>query len=558
MIMDKKFPRLAAFGAVLAACGALLLGGLSLAQQPAAPPQVLAVAGGPLTMRRLTELQYRASIADIFGGDIAIAGRFERGLRADRLLAVGASQAGISPFSFEQYDAMARSIAAQVVDEQRRGRLVGCAPASAARFDNSCATRFVEDYGLRLFRRPLSRQERAGYLASARAAQRRLGDFYAGLEFALASMLVAPDFLFRIERSEPDGAGGLRVDAYSKVTRLAYFLTNSTPDEELLRATQSGELDTEAGLARQVDRLIASPRFEQALRAFFADMLQFDVFADLSKDPVIYPAFNANVALDAQEQTLRTIADHLIARRGDYRDLFTTRRTFLTRALGVVYRLPVPTRNGFQSAEYPESAARAGILTDISFLALHSHPGRSSPTIRGKSIREIFLCQTIPPPPPNVDFSVVQDPSNTAMPTARERLDAHRIQPGCSSCHRLMDPIGLPLENFDGLGAFRARENGATIDPSGVLDGRAFDTPAGLGQALHDHPQTPRCLVGNMVRAGLGRATLPGERAWTDQLNSVFAAEGYRVPELMRAIATSRAFYAVAAPASASSNGGNS
>ena len=529
----------------------LLLGGLGLAQQPAPRLQEPAAVGGPITMRRLTESQYRATIADIFGADVAISGRFERGLRVHRLLAVGTSQAGISPFSFEQYDAMARGIATQVLSEERRTQSVPCQPSSPDRFDRTCAARFIEQYGLALFRRPLTAQERARYLDAARTGHRRLGGFYSGLEMALSSMLVAPDFLFRVERTVADAGepGGVRLDAYSKATRLAYFLTNSTPDEELLRAAQAGELDTEQGLARQADRLTASPRFERAVRAFFWDMLQFDTFADLSKDPVIYPAFNANVALDAQEQTLRTIIDHVLTRRGDYRDLFTTRRTYLTRALGVVYRLPVPTRNGWESTEYPEGSGRAGILTDISFLALHSHPGRSSATIRGMFIREIFLCQTIPPPPANVDFTVVQDASNTEMPTARERLEAHRTEPACASCHRLTDPIGLSLENFDGLGAHRASENGAAIDASGVLDGRSFETPEGLGQALHDHPQTSRCLVNNMYRSAVGREAAPGEQPWMDYLNSTFEAGGYRVPELMRAIAVSRGFYAIAPPA---------
>jgi hypothetical protein len=302
---------------------------------------------------------------------------------------------------------------------------------------------------------------------------------------------------------------------------------------------------------------MASPGFERGMRAFFWDMLGFDAFADLSKDPVIYPAFNSQVAQDAQEQTLRTIIDLLVTQRGDYRDVFTTRRTFLTRSLGMVYRLPVATRNGFEVGEYPVGSDRAGILTDVSFLALHSHPGRSSATIRGKSIREVFLCQTIPPPPPNVDFTVVQDATNRSMPTARIRLEAHRTQPACASCHRLMDPLGLALENFDGLGTYRATENGARIDASGGLDGHDFSSPAGLGQALHDSPLATRCLVANMYRYAVGRNAVAAERPWINYLNQSFATTGYRVPQLMRAIATSRTFYAIApaAPAAPAAGG---
>src|SRR3546814_8548300 len=129
------------------------------------------------------------------------------------------------------------------------------------------------------------------------------------------------------------------LDGYSKSTRLSYFLINSTPDAELLRAAAAGELDSRRGVAKQVDRLIASPQFERGVRAFFYDMLQFDLFSDLSKDPQIYPAYNSTVAADAQEQTLRTITQLLVKQDGDYRDLFTTRDAWLQRALGVVYRV---------------------------------------------------------------------------------------------------------------------------------------------------------------------------------------------------------------------------
>jgi hypothetical protein len=255
------------------------------------------------------------------------------------------------------------------------------------------------------------------------------------------------------------------------------------------------------------------------------------------------------VAADAKEQTLRTITDQLIDRDGDYRDLFTTRDTWLTRALGVVYRLPVPTRQGWERTRFPQDSNYAGIHTNIAFLALHSHPGRSSPTLRGKAVREVFLCQEVPPPPPNVNFSVVQNPSSTNMPTARDRLEAHRTEPSCAGCHRIMDPLGLTLENFDGLGTFRTSENAAVIDPSGSLDGIDFNSAKGLGEALHDHPETPRCLVEKMYRFAVGRDTVWDERSYMDYLTSSFAVDGYRVPQLMRTIALSKNFYAISAPA---------
>jgi uncharacterized protein DUF1592/uncharacterized protein DUF1588/uncharacterized protein DUF1595/uncharacterized protein DUF1585/uncharacterized protein DUF1587 len=530
----------------------LVVGGIAVAQQAAWSAKESEGAGGPATMRRLTEAQYRATVADIFAPDIAIVGRFERELRTDGLIAIGTSEAGMSAFSVDQYDASARGIAKEVVSKARRDKLVPCQPKSETEFDNACAKQFVEHYGTLLFRRPLSSQETKRFVETARSGQARLGNFYSGLEFALAGMMVQPDFLLRIERLQPDPKrkGQVRLDAYSKATRLSYFLTNSTPDKELLRAAGAGELDTEQGLAKQADRLIATPRFEGAVRAFFEDMLQFELFEDVAKDPIIYPVYSSVVAADAQEQTLRTITDHLVAKNGDYRDLFTTQTTFLTRALGRVYKLPVATRNGWERTELPADSGHSGILTQVSFVALNSHPGRSSPTLRGRAIREIFMCQKVPDPPPDVDFSAVDlTAKNPDKPTARVRLEAHRSQPACAGCHSLMDPIGLTLENFDGVGAFRSNENGAPIDTSGSLDGHEFKGAQGLGQTLHDNPLTSYCLVDKMYRYAVGRSTVDAEQSYTVDLSKTFAANGYRVPDLMRTIALGQAFYSVSAPA---------
>ncbi len=285
------------------------------------------------------------------------------------------------------------------------------------------------------------------------------------------------------------------------------------------------------------------------MRAFFWDLLEFAMFDDLSKDSRIFPAYNSTVAADAQEQTLRTIVHHLLERQGDYRDLFTTRDAFLTRALGIVYREPVPERYGWEHTLFPVESQRAGIQSHVSFLALHSHPGRSSPTLRGTALREVFLCQMVPDPPPDVDFSAVDfDSPNVDLPTARERLDRHNAEPACAGCHLITDPPALAMEVFDGLGTTRSHENGVPIDTSGSLDGMDFDSPTGLAQALRDHPETPRCLVERMYRYAVGRDTLWEERAYMDYLLASFRQDDYRVPDLMRTIALSNNFFTIRMP----------
>ena len=307
----------------------------------------------------------------------------------------------------------------------------------------------------------------------------------------------------------------------------------------MLKHAERGELQKPDGLAKAVDYMLNSPRLETGVRALFDDMLGFDDFAVLSKDPVIYPSFVGDAVQDAREQTLRTIVDHLVVRDLDYRDLFTTRHTFMSPSLATLYGVATPP--GWTPYEIPENNERIGLLTQIAFLASHAHPGRSSPTLRGKALRELLLCQIVPRPPPNVDFSLIEDPKSV-LRTQRERLEAHRSNPVCAGCHKITDPIGLALENFDGAGQFRETERGAPIDTSGNLDGKKYTDPKGLAQAVHDSPAVPACMVRRAYAYGTGGPVTPRDKPVLAYLNSQFAAEQYRLPALLRTIALSRSF----------------
>ena len=523
-------PAAASLFIVLASCGQ--------GEPPtsAAPPQV----------RQLSEAQYRNIIADIFGASIKVAGRFDTPKREGGLLAIGASIADITPSALERYDALARDIAAQVVDKSRRTTLVPCTPKTIEQPDDACAHSFLGPVARLLYRRTLSASEIEKHVEVARHAANAKRDFYAGLAFALSGLLDSAPFLFVADWTEPDPErqGQRRLTGLAKAARLSFLLWNTSPDDILLAAAERGELHTQAGLEKHVDRMLASPALENGVRAFFADMLGFDGFDALAKDSVIYPAFNGALVSDIREQVLRTLIDTLLTRQESYRDVFTTRKTFMNRQLAVLYRVPVETDLSWKAYEFPADDPRGGIHTQVGFLALYAHPGKSSPTLRGKAIRELLLCQKIPPPPGDVDFNLFNDP-NLAQKTVRERLTAHRTNPTCAGCHMLMDPLGLTLENFDGVGQYRTTENGEPIDASGSLDQIAFDGPAGLAQALHDHPAAPSCLVNRLFAYAVARPAASGERAWLAYQEKRFSSGGYRLPELLRAIAISQAFYAV-------------
>ena len=231
-----------------------------------------------LSFRLLTESEYRHSIADIFGPQIVIQGRFEPGRRIGGLLAASTNVLSVTPGGFEGYAKTAGSIAEQVTRPENRAQYIKCTPKSASAPDDACASQFISRYGRLLFRRPLSNEELKPRVALAAKITTSSKDFYTGLRYALAvTLLAAPEFLFQNERAVPAGRD-LTLDAYSRASRLSYLMWNTTPDEEMLKAAASGELATDAGVAKQVDRLMASPRLETGMRAFFADMLQLDTF----------------------------------------------------------------------------------------------------------------------------------------------------------------------------------------------------------------------------------------------------------------------------------------
>jgi len=503
-----------------------------------------AVVGGAIAMRRLTAAQYQASIADVLGSDIVVAGRLEPDNRRNGLLAVGSSYVSVTGAGFEQYEAIARNVAEQALDPVHREALVPCQPRAAS--DDECAAEFIRAIGSRLLRRPLADEDVAARVALAGTAAAALGDFHAGLETALTSLLLSPEFLFRVETAEADPRVSQRqrlTDA-TMAARLSYLLWNTTPDAELIEAVERGELVDDDGLARQVDRLLASPRVEESVRAFFSDLLGFDeIEAGLvRKDPTLFPAFSQALINDAREQTLRVVADHLLAGDGDYRELFTTRRSFLTRLLGVVYQVPVRSPDGWELFQFPAGSPRAGLLTHVSLLALRSHPGRSSPTLRGKFVREVLLCTDVPPPPGDIDFSMFAEEGGANRRTARERLTVHQTNEVCAGCHSLMDPIGLGLEEMDGIGAYRSTENGAVIDPSGELNGVQFADAAELGEVLSRDPGLGPCFVESLYRYAVGRDIEPGEWRWLSALEAEHERSGYHWRELLRTIVLSDAF----------------
>lgn len=493
--------------------------------------------GPEASLRRLTAAQYERSVKAAFGNEVLVLSRLPTDPVVAGSVSVGASEATISSLGVEQYEKAAFAISDQIVAEgPLRDRNVSCEPSGTR--DDDCAREVLGQRGRLLFRRELTDDELTRLVNVSGQAADTLGNFYEGLSFGIAGLLVSPHFLFRVETGEddPTGEAPLRYSKGQLASRLSYLFWNTTPDDELLES----ELTDPVALQEQAERLLADSRSRAGVRAFFTEYLHLDELDDMVKDPATYVHWDENVGPAAKEETLRLIEHLVFEERADLRTLFTTRKTFLNPKLASMYAVPAPARDGFGAHEFEAGSPRAGILTHASLLMIHSHAIDSSPTLRGHFIRTTLLCEDIPPPPPTVDTSIPA-PSSTAV-TLRERLADHVVVESCQACHVLMDPLGFGLEHFDALGRFRQLDEGAPIDSTSDLDGAPFQDAVGLGQRLRSDPRVPACLVRRFWEHAVGAEAGPDEEGELSRLYASFASSGYRLDELLLEIARSRSF----------------
>lgn len=499
-----------------------------------APRPPIELGQSPVAIKRLTHTQYHNAVHDLVGEDIAVPISLEPDLAVDGFLAVGAATTSISALGVERYESAAYDIAEQAMEPgDARDALVPCQPSAA------CAKQFVETFGRRAFRRPLTEDEVTRYSAIADHAAATLGDFYDGLEFALAGLLISPNFLFRVEVGEQHD-GRLRYTDHEMATRLAFFLWNTTPDDALLDAADAGELTDPELLAGHVDRMLADERLTEGVRNFFADRFALYALDDLVKDGSVFTETSPELGAFAREETLSTLAHLLLVEQADYRDVFTTRTTFLNRRLASLYGVPAPSLEGFVQTELPADGPRSGLLGHASLLALHAHPVSSSATLRGKFIRIAILCHSVPPPPADVDTSL-PEPSEQ-MPTLRDRVGEHLQNPACATCHNILDPIGLGLEKFDGIGKYRLTENDQPIDASGELDGESWTDARGLGEVISRHPAIPGCLTRHLYRYATGITEDREDDALIAELTTAFVDARHRLRPLLAHVALSDGF----------------
>ena len=397
--------------------------------------------------------------------------------------------------------------AAGAGDTPSRRRVFTCQPGRAQEED-ACAKRILSALMRRAYRRPVSDTDLKRPFELYRVAKAEDG-FDAGIEMGLSAVLASPEFLFRIERDPAARAGSKGpADVYSisdveLASRLSFFLWSSIPDDELLDVAARGDLDKPAVLERQVRRMLADPRSQNLVTNFASQWLHLRNLDAITPDMRLFPDFDDNLRQAFRQET-ELLVDSVIRENRSVLDLLRADYTFVNERLAKHYGIPNIYGSRFRRVEFGDNALaapkpgsadpakvapRGGLLRQGSILLVTSYPTRTSPVIRGKWILDNVLGVPPPPPPPNVPALEDAGTARRGM-TIRERLGEHRKNPACAGCHRLTDPIGFALENYDAVGRWRTVDAGAPIDASGTLfDGTAFSGVAGLQKAILGHPE---------------------------------------------------------------------
>ena len=507
------------------------------------PPAAAVFTPAASTLRRLTTTQYRNTITDLLGAGVKLNANLDADTVLDGFASIGAARVTLSATATEEFDGAAFDLAHQALSNtSTRGALVGCTPAGTT--DMTCASSFLAAFGRRAWRRDLTPAEVTQAATLATSAASMLKDFWGGLEYGLAYLLDSPHFLYREElgSADPTTPGRRVFSGYELASRLAFLVTNSTPDDTLLNAAKAGTLDTPAGLGAQAQRLLALPRAHDAMSNFFTELYALGNLDSLPQSPMFFSEVSPTLGASMRTETLKVL-DGIAFGNSDYRAFFDTTTTYVNKELAALYGLPAVSGTDFVQVAMPANGPRAGFLGQGSFLAMYSHADSGSPTRRGKFIREVVLCQAVPSAPPDVNTTFPVDAAGATQRTTRQKLEQHRMAgSSCMACHQVMDPVGLGLENFDGIGAYRTMEAGQAIDASGNLDGVAYTDARGLGAALKNHPDLGSCLTRGVLRYTIGHIETSGEQPVVDALSSQFAANGFKFSSLVLGVVASASF----------------
>jgi hypothetical protein len=509
--------------------------------------QPVAFAPAPGAYRRLTNSAFANSLRDLLKGPVDIGSLEPDSWAVGGLPTVGAAEVFLSELGVEQYQtAVENAVATAFADESRRAEILGCSPQGLS--DTACFDAFVKTFGHKAFRQPLSAEQVTRYVGLISEVATDWNDPLEGMQAAATAFLLSPNFLYRLERGQPDdNLDYWRYTSHELASRLAYFLTNSTPDSELLELAARDALTTAEAIRAQAERLLSSPAGRESVENFAKELFQLRLVAARAKDPKLYPEYNADLQQDMVREVSSMFSSVVFDQNASALDLFTTRTTTVTRQLATLYGIDVSDQGeaAFVRVTLPDE--RAGLLGTSGILSIYGSQKEGSPTLRGKFVREVLLCQSMPSPPADVS-TTFEDPPAGLVLTKREKLTRHQEDAACAPCHALMDPLGLTLESYDAIGRFRTTDQGKPIDLTGNLDGTNFSGGVELGQLIASKPETAQCMVRNLYRYGTGHVESSNEAPLLTALNEAFSGTEFNLKDLMLEIVTSEGFRYVAPP----------
>ena len=423
-----------------------------------------------------------------------------------------------------------------------RQRLFVCKPSAAAD-EEPCAGKILSTLARRAYRRPVTDEDMGTLLSLYREGRSRAG-FETGIETAMERILAGPEFLFRVERNpagiQPETAHN--INDLELASRLSFFLWSSIPDEELLSLAESGKLREPAVLERQVRRMLADSRSEALVKNFAGQWLYLRNLRVVSPDPEVFPYFDDNLR-DAFRQETELFFDSMLREDRSVLDLLDADYTFVNERLARHYGIPNVYGSHFRRVTLTDEA-RKGLFGQGSILTVTSYANRTSPVTRGKWVLENILGTPPPPPPPNVPALRERSEGGKAM-SIRQAMEQHRANPVCAGCHKVMDPLGFALENFDGIGRWRTTDAKAPIDPSGTLpDGTPFEGPSGLRNVLRTKlsEQFVLTVTERLLTYALGRGVEYTDAPAIRKIMKEASASDYRWSSLIASVTRSMQF----------------
>ncbi|MFL1485290.1 DUF1592 domain-containing protein [Marinobacter sp. LN3S78] len=492
---------------------------------------------GPRQLNLLTRYQYENAVSDLLGIDAAnITNNFPTEARV-KGFSNNAAKNFVSARHFDEYMRAAEQLADDAVSNQK-GTLLPCDENA-----DGCDEQFVDNFGLKAFRRPLTDEERSGYLGLFQDQ----GDFNSGMTAVIEAMLISPNFLYISELGEAQGNGVYKLTQYELASQLSFIFQGTIPDDTLLSAAASNQLETPEQLAAQARRLLETEQARVHMGHFAEQWLESDPASMGSKDPNIYPRFNGQVR-DAMHQELRAFFTHVMYdSTGQFQELLNADYVFVNQALANYYNLSGVSGDNIRKVT-DTTGTRGGILATGAVMASHGHANESAPIPRGNFVRRRLMCQELPPPPEELDTSFPDPDPNY---TTRERFEEKTGDPDCQTCHLYINGVGFGFAAFDGAGGYRTTDNGKQVNTYGEIYGLeslleessvAYDGVREMQQVLAQTDSSKSCLATQFYRFARGYIETSSDENTIDNLTRLFAANDYRLKDLMVGITQLQTF----------------